>query len=145
MGFEATEPTVQDCVRFGGVRECSYRKVAISPRRRSVAVSIVAVSIVVSTYVVVESRQQCREHKIAEHRAKLPLHKAANQLRADQITCKNKYMHVQAYGVRVVFLEHGNLSWHLLASRRLAPKMLDHLPYYIVHLSFHGILLCGRE
>ena len=81
--------------------------------------------------VVVESRQQCREHSTVEHRSKLPLHKAANQLRADQITCKNKYMHVQAYGVRVVFLEHGNLSWHLLASRRFAPEMLDHLPYYI--------------
>ena len=79
MGIEVTKPTVQDSVRFRRVQECSYRKVGITLRRRSAAVSIVAVSIVVSTYVVVESRQQCREHKTAEHRAKLPLHQAVNQ------------------------------------------------------------------
>ena len=72
MGIEVTKPTVQDSVRFRRVQECSYRKVGITLRRRSAAVSIVAVSIVVSTYVV-ESRQQCRERSTAEHRAKLPL------------------------------------------------------------------------
>ena len=70
------------------------------------------------------SRQHCGEYLCgrestavprAQHsraQSEITLDKAANQLRADQITYKNKYMYVQAYGVRVVFLEHGNLSWH---------------------------------
>ena len=75
---------------------------------------------------VVEPRAQ---HSAA---AQYPLHKAANQARADQITYQRS-MYVHACCVPFV-------SWGMellaFASRLLAPKMLDHLLYYYICLSF---------
>ena len=66
--------------------------------------------------------------------AQSPLHKAANQVRADQSTFIKPSMYVQhACGVRVV-------SWSMelfaFTGPLFAPKMLDHL----LHVSFHSSL-----
>ena len=58
-------------------------------------------------YVVVE--YQNREHsKAQQSTARSHLHKAANQVRADQSTYQKKYVH--GCYVRFVFLEHGALG-----------------------------------
>ena len=61
-------------------------------------------------YFVVEYLQQYREHSTAPHSAaQSPLHKAANQVCADQSIYTKTSMYVHACGVRVVFLEQGAL------------------------------------
>ena len=60
---------------------------------------------------VVEYLQPYREHSTAQHStAQSPLHKAANQVRADQSRSKEICAYMHAGGVRVVFLEHGALG-----------------------------------
>ena len=105
-------------------------------------------------YVDIQYLQQYREHSTAQHRttqhstakhstaqhstaqhstAQSPLHKAANQVRAEQSTYRNEYA--------------GLFSWSMelsaFASRLFAPKMLDHLLSIPVHLSFRSIILCA--
>ena len=77
----------------------------------------------------------------AAQTAQSPLHKAANQVRADQSTYQKKY--VSTCVLRPVCFPGAWSSWHF-ASRLFAPKMLDVSTYYIFCLSFQSILSCER-
>ena len=72
-----------------------------------------------------------REHSKAQHStAQSPLHKAANQVRADQSTYQKKFV-VRTYMLRPVCFPGRWSTLHLFASRLFAPKMLEHLLYYV--------------
>ena len=79
-------------------------------------------------YAVVEYLQQYREHSTAQS----PLHKAANQVRANQSTHQNKC--VRTFMRRQGCFPGAWSSWHLQVACKspVAPKMLDHLLYLVI-------------
>ena len=82
--------------------------------------------------------QRYREHSTAQHStAQSSLHKAANQVRADQSTYQKKNVRVNN-----MHAASGLFSWSTellaFASRLFAPKMLGHL----LRLSSQSILPC---
>ena len=77
---------------------------------------------------VVEPRAQ---QSTAQHSA-IPLHKAANQVRADQSTYKKKSMCVRTCMLHPVCFP-GSVELLAFPSRLFAPKMLYHLLYDIRH------------
>ena len=92
-------------------------------------------------YEYVDEYHQNREHSKEQHsKEQSPLHKAANQERADQTMYQKKY--VRTCMLLPVCFPRAWSSWHLQVARlhlNVGPSI-----YYIMCLYFQSILPCER-